>query len=90
MECNKTEQVQKEHEIKYERCHQDFMMMIMMMVTGVMSPVSSISPPSSSSHLVMPTKVAPQAEEDALEEEIAKEMLLHDTVMYMQTPDSPD
>eukprot|EP00957_Ditylum_brightwellii_P064974 4928967-Ditylum_brightwellii.AAC.1 len=70
------------------------MMMMMMMRTSAKSPASSISSSSlsssSSSHLVMPTKVALQTEEDALEEEIAQEAVLHDTVIYMQTSDSPD
>eukprot|EP00957_Ditylum_brightwellii_P162234 12353209-Ditylum_brightwellii.AAC.1 len=59
MEHKTTEQACEEYEIQKERCHQDFIMM-MMMVTGAKSPALSLSSPSllSSSNLVTPTKGA--------------------------------
>eukprot|EP00957_Ditylum_brightwellii_P196745 14990153-Ditylum_brightwellii.AAC.1 len=87
MECKATEQAHKEHESQRERHHQDFMMMVMvMLVTGAKSPVSSISS-LSSSKFITPTKGA-ATEEDELEKEIAKEMVLHNTVLHMKTPPS--
>eukprot|EP00957_Ditylum_brightwellii_P155682 11851982-Ditylum_brightwellii.AAC.1 len=103
MECKATERVCKKHEIQSERCHQYFMMMMMMVVTGTKSPASS---PSSFTllHVVTPTKGAAttgsittfnteltaQTKEDTLEKQIAVEMVLHDTVMHMQTPLPPE
>eukprot|EP00957_Ditylum_brightwellii_P098673 7516670-Ditylum_brightwellii.AAC.1 len=46
MECKASEQVHKEREMQRERRYQDFMMMIMMMVTDTKSPLLSISSPS--------------------------------------------
>eukprot|EP00957_Ditylum_brightwellii_P097685 7440469-Ditylum_brightwellii.AAC.1 len=76
MERNATEQACKERESQRERHHQDFMMMMMVMVTGSKSPKPSISPFPPSNFLTPTKKVV---EEDKLEEDIAKETVLHDT-----------
>eukprot|EP00957_Ditylum_brightwellii_P212121 15366991-Ditylum_brightwellii.AAC.2 len=95
MEHEVTERTCKECELQRERCHQDFMMMMIIMVTGAKSPSLSISLPSPSSSpsiFISPTKgdeAKNEDDDDALEREIAKEMVLHDTAMHMHTPPSP-
>eukprot|EP00957_Ditylum_brightwellii_P194416 14806526-Ditylum_brightwellii.AAC.1 len=70
MERNAIEQAREERESQRERHHQDFMMMMMMMVTGSKSPTPSIAPTPPYNFVTRTKKVA---EEDKLEEEIAKE-----------------
>eukprot|EP00957_Ditylum_brightwellii_P162394 12366222-Ditylum_brightwellii.AAC.1 len=95
----------KEYESQRERRHQDFMMMMMMMmmVTCSKSSSSSISTPSppsslsvspstSPSNFVTPSKRGDESKNDddySIECAIARETVLHDTVMQMHTPTSP-
>eukprot|EP00957_Ditylum_brightwellii_P150409 11453726-Ditylum_brightwellii.AAC.1 len=76
-----TQRTQRECEIQRERCHQDFMVVIMMAMTGAKSPASS---PFMPLNIVTPTKTATTGS-------ITTAMtVLHDTVMHMQTPPSPE
>eukprot|EP00957_Ditylum_brightwellii_P051990 3943748-Ditylum_brightwellii.AAC.1 len=65
---------------------------MMMMMTGAKSPVSSISSlsPLSPPNFSTPTKGAEATtEDDELEQEIVKEMVLHNTIMHMNTMPTP-